>query len=254
MQKPKTHVVIVPASFAPSSLYSDFVQCLSECGLSATTVDLPSVGNRDPLPAASMMEDAEQIKMVTTKLADNGHEIILLMHSYGGVCGTESTAGVSKAERQALKKPGGIVHLVYISSPVPEIGGSVATMMGDNMPHFMKLQGDYLISEPDGCASVNFSDLPYAQSIQYATQMTAHSAKSFAGPLQNAGYVNIPVSYIVCENDVSVPPALQRSVIDMISTKSGREVTTLLCNSGHFPSVSAPAELASLIDRVATSC
>ncbi|KGO37045.1 hypothetical protein PEX1_007030 [Penicillium expansum] len=254
MQKQKAHVVIVPASFAPPSLYSDFVQHLSEYGLSATTVDLPSVGNRDPLPAASMMEDAEHIKMVTTKLADYGHEIILLMHSYGGVCGTESTAGVSKAERQALGKTGGIVHLVYISSPVPEIGGSIVTMMGEKMPHFIKLEGDYLTSEPDGCASVNFSDLPYAQSIQYANHMKAHSATSFAEPLQNAGYMNIPVSYIICEDDISVPPALQRSVIDMIAMKSGRQVTTLLCNSGHFPNTSAPSELASLINIVATSC
>ncbi|CAI7630501.1 unnamed protein product [Penicillium glandicola] len=253
MQKPKPHIVIVPASFSPSSLYSDFAKNLSEYELSSTTVDLPSVGNRDPLPAASMMEDAEHIKMVTTRLADNGHEIILLMHSYGGVCGTESTKGVSKTERQALEKSGGIIQLVYISSPVPEIGGSIMTMMGENIPYFMKVKGDYLTSESDGCARVNFSDLPYAQSIQYANHMKAHSATSFAGPLQNAGYLNIPVAYILCKHDVSVPPALQRSIIDMISTKSGREVTTLHCNSGHFPNVSVPAELASLINRVAIS-
>lgn len=54
-------------------------------------------------------------------------------------------------------------------------------------------------------------------------------------------------------HDVSVPPEFQRSVIDMISTKSGRQVTTLLCNSGHFPNISAPLELASLINQVATS-
>lgn len=83
--------------------------------------------------------------------------------------------------------------------------------------------------------------------------MKAHLAKSFAGPLQNAGYLSIPVAYIICEHDISVPFAFQRSVIDMISTNSGREVTTLLCNSGHFPNVSAPDELASLINKVATS-
>lgn len=140
MQMQKAHIVIVPASFAPPSLYSDFVQHLSEYGLSATVVDLPSVGNRDPLPAASMMDDANHIKMVTTKLADDGYEIILMMHSYGGVCGTESTARVSKVERETIKKPGGIVHLVYISSPVPEIGGSIMSVMGEKLPYFMKLK------------------------------------------------------------------------------------------------------------------
>ncbi|KAJ5556624.1 hypothetical protein N7513_001823 [Penicillium frequentans] len=194
-----------------------------------------------------MKEDAEHIKLVTTKLADDGHEIILMMHSYGGICGTESTKGVSKAERQAIERPGGIIYLLYVSSPVPEVGGSILTMIGQNMLNFIKSEGDYLISEPDGCASVNFSDLPHAQSVQYAKEMKVHSATSFAGRLQNAEYLEIPVTYIICKDDVSIPPALQRSVIEMISTQSGREVRTLICNSGHFPNISAPAELASLI-------
>lgn len=140
MKMQKVHIVIVPASFAPPTLYSDFVQHLSEYGLCATVVDLPSVGSRDPLPAASMMDDADHIKMVTTKLADDGYEIILIMHSYGGVCGTESTERLSKVEREAIQKPGGIVHLVYISSPVPEIGGSIISVMGEKLPYFMKLK------------------------------------------------------------------------------------------------------------------
>ncbi|KAG5762081.1 hypothetical protein H9Q69_009571 [Fusarium xylarioides] len=140
MQKLTPHVVIVPASFAPPSLYSKLVQSLSQYALETTVIGLPSVGFRDTLPAASMEEDAEHIKTVTTKLADEGHDIILAMHSYGGICGTESTAGLPRTERQVAGKPGGIVHLIYISSPVPEIGGSVKTMMGDNMPCFMKLE------------------------------------------------------------------------------------------------------------------
>ncbi|KAI1038787.1 hypothetical protein LB503_007828, partial [Fusarium chuoi] len=147
-----------------------------------------------------MEEDAEHIKTVTTKLTDEGHEIIL-----------------------------------FILALLP-----------------LRLEGDYLISEPEGCASVNFSDLPKAEVLTYAEQMTAHSAASFAGPLKNAGYLNIPVTYIVCEKDTSVPPDVQRSVVDMISRKSGREVITFSCDSGHFPTVSVPGKEASLINQVAT--
>ncbi|KAF5985305.1 hypothetical protein FBULB1_2963 [Fusarium bulbicola] len=250
MQKLTPQIVIVPASFAPPSLYSRLVQSLAQYAFDTTVIDLLSVGFRDTLPAASMEEDARHIRKITTKLADEGHEIILVMHSYGGMCGTESTAGVSKTERQAAGKLGGIVHLVYISSPVPEIGGSVKTMMGDNMPHFMKVEGDYLRSDPEGCAIVNFSDLPKAEAFTYAKQMTAHSALSFAGPLKNGGYLNTPVAYIVCEKDISVPPVVQRSVIDMISKKSGRNVIAFSCESGHFPTVSIPDKVASFIYKV----
>ncbi|KAF4501495.1 hypothetical protein FAGAP_2288 [Fusarium agapanthi] len=236
MQKLTPQIVIVPASFAPPSLYSRLIQSLTQYALETTVIDLPSVGFRDTLPAASMEEDAQHIRKVATTLADEGHEIILVMHSYGGICGTESTAGVSKTERQAAGKA----------------GGSVKTMMGDNMPHFMKLEGDYLRSDPEGCASVNFSDLPKAEALTYAKQMTAHSALSFAGPLKNGGYLNIPVVYIVCEKDISVPSVVQRSVIDMISKKSGRNVITFSCDSGHFPTVSIPGKVASFIYKVAT--
>ncbi|CCT64801.1 uncharacterized protein FFUJ_03945 [Fusarium fujikuroi IMI 58289] len=251
MQKLTPHVVIVPASFAPPSLYSKLVQSLAQYALETTVVDLPSVGFRDTLPAASMEEDAGYIETVTTKLADEGYEIILVMHSYGGICGTESTAGASKKEREAAGKQGGIVQLVYISSPVPKIGGSVKTMMGDNMPHFMTAEGDYLISEPEGCASINFSDLPKAEALAYAKQMTAHSAASFAGPLKNAGYLSIPVAYLICQKDISVPSGVQRSVVDMISKKSGRQVITFCCDAGHFPPVSIPGKVASFINTVA---
>ncbi|KAF5580400.1 short-chain dehydrogenase reductase SDR [Fusarium pseudoanthophilum] len=178
MQKLTPHVVIVPASFAPPSLYSKLVRSLSQYALETTVIDLPSVGFRDTVSAASMEEDAGHIRKVTTKLADDGHEIILVMHSYGGICGTESTAGVSRTERQVSGKPGGIVRLVYISSPVPEIGGSVKTMMGDNMPHFMKLEGDYLVAESKGCASVNFSDLPTSEAL---TTRDLRSLSTLAG-------------------------------------------------------------------------
>jgi hypothetical protein len=119
MQKQKVHIVVVPASFAPPSLYSDFFQHLSEYGLNATVVDFKSVGNHDPLPAASMMDDAEHIKSVMTKLANDGYDIILMMHSYGGICGPRGTEEVLRSERQAMETPGDFIHLVYASSPVP---------------------------------------------------------------------------------------------------------------------------------------
>ncbi|EED13502.1 conserved hypothetical protein [Talaromyces stipitatus ATCC 10500] len=204
MENQKAHVVIVPASFAPSLLYSKFVQHLCKYDLDVTIVDLPS----------------------------------------------KAPNGVSKAERHAVQKPGGIVQLVYISSPVPEVGGSIMTIMEGNIPPFMKVEGGYLISDTDGCANVNFSDLPYTNAIQHARHMKAHSAESFSSPLHHAGYLRIPVTYIICEHDISVPPDFQRSVVDMITTKASREVTTLVCNSGHFPNVSFPAELANLINSV----
>ncbi|EED13816.1 conserved hypothetical protein [Talaromyces stipitatus ATCC 10500] len=249
--KPEPHassrggILGLPASFAPPLLYSEFVQQL-KYDFNATVLDLPYVGLRDPLPPASIMDDAEHIKSATTRLADEGCDII----------------------SHAVGKLGGIMHLVYIGSPAPEVGGSMMMIMDEKLSPFMKLEigedkiifkyannkrflrGGYLTSDPEGYASINISDLPYADSIQHAGQMKAHSAESFSGPLHYAGYLNTPVTYIMCERDISVTPEFQRSVIDMISANGGKEVTTLLCNSRHFPNMSDPDELADLINTV----
>lgn len=86
-----------------------------------------------------MTDDADYIRSITTELAEEGKDIVLVMHSYGGVCGTESVKGVAKVERAQCRKNGGIIHLMYISSPVPSVGGSIATQMGDNMPDFITI-------------------------------------------------------------------------------------------------------------------
>ncbi|OAL30625.1 hypothetical protein AYO22_01477 [Fonsecaea multimorphosa] len=140
--KPETNkpvIVIVPASFSPPSLYSEVVVALGSYGYETVVIHLPSVGNRSPLPASTMADDAAYIKSLTTKLADEGKEIILVMHSYGGICGTESTKGVTMAERAQSQLKGGIVRLFYISSPVPSLGGSITTQMGDKMPEFITI-------------------------------------------------------------------------------------------------------------------
>ncbi|OQV11041.1 hypothetical protein CLAIMM_14946, partial [Cladophialophora immunda] len=142
----KPVIVIVPASFSPPSLYSGVVEELDSHGYDTVVIHLPSVGSRSPLPAATMAEDAGYITSLTTKLADEGKEIVLVMHSYGGICGTESTKGVSKAERAQSQLRGGVVRLFYISSPVPRVGDSIATQMGDNMPEFITI--DVSIFQP----------------------------------------------------------------------------------------------------------
>lgn len=136
-QKPA--IVIVPASFTPPSLYKKVVEELDRHGYTTTVIHLLSVGIGLPSAPATMAEDADHIKSITSKLAGEGKDIIMVMHSYGGICGTESAYDIIKARRAQGGKSGGITGLLYISSPVPEVGGSVATQMGDHMPEFFSV-------------------------------------------------------------------------------------------------------------------
>jgi pimeloyl-ACP methyl ester carboxylesterase len=76
-----------------------------------------------------MYDDAALIAKVAEELADQGKDVILIGHSYGGVPISQSPKGLVKEERKAQGKPGGIVRLAYMTCLVPTIGQSAQDVL-----------------------------------------------------------------------------------------------------------------------------
>jgi len=90
-----------------------------------------------------------------------------------------------------------------------------------------------------GSAALVFSDLPKEEGEAWVKKFVTHSGVSFGNKLTNAGYKDIPVSYLFCEQDKTIPPANQREGIDMIEKVSGKKVDVTSIPTGHCPNVSA---------------
>ena len=104
-------IIIVPGSFAPVSLYNNFLQVARAAGLSIDIISTPSVGRKPEGQApGTMADDVSVIVAKIEPLLDEGKEVILLTHSYGGVPGTQSLEilskkqGINKARLQALTR------------------------------------------------------------------------------------------------------------------------------------------------------
>lgn len=65
-----------------------------------------------------------------------------------------------------------------------------------------------------------------------------HSSLSFAGELTNAGYKDIPVSYLLCERDLCITAPMQRAGIELIENVSGKKVDITSIDAGHCPMAS----------------
>lgn len=74
----------------------------------------------------------------TTSLADNGKEIVALMHSYGGVVGTEALYDTSISSRAKIGLKGGVKRLVYMSAFVPQKGQSLAGICRGGLPPWLE--------------------------------------------------------------------------------------------------------------------
>ena len=56
-------------------------------------------------------------------------DVILIPHSYGGVPASESTKGLSKKEREAEGKKGGVIMFAYLPCLVPPVGKSTGAIL-----------------------------------------------------------------------------------------------------------------------------
>lgn len=114
-------LVIVPGSFCPAKNYKSQIESLAKQGVQAIAVDLPSIGRR-PEGAATMTDDAEAIAKVVEPLLDQGKEVVLFTHSYGGIPGTQSLKAISKKSREAQGKTGGVDTVIYLTSIILQPG------------------------------------------------------------------------------------------------------------------------------------
>ncbi len=261
----KPTIVIVPGSFSPAYFYDAVVDKLREGGFETIVGNLPSASRSPPEPAATMADDAAFFHDIVEKVADQGKDVVLVTHSYGGVVGTEASKDLSKSERKEAGKEGGLVRLVYLTSVVPTPENSLADLMGTLLPTYLKVdvsrklailnwsnltlkQGDYMRHEPfEESARLTFSDLPLEEGIEWVKKMPLHSAPSFQGKLTYPGYRYVPVSWIFCENDLILPPDFQRQCIEMIEKESGNKVDVHSIKTGHVPITSAPEKTAMAI-------
>ena len=122
-------IVIVPGACQTPEFYEDLAHSLQHQGFATEVVSTPSVGASPGL--LTFAEDVEAVRKTIVRLADQDRDVILLMHSYGGIPASAASQGLGKAERTKAGKAGGIIRLLYVAS--------FALRIGETMPG----SGDY---------------------------------------------------------------------------------------------------------------
>ena len=110
-------IVLVPGSFCSAALLWDaVVDKLHNAEYDAFAIELQTVGPPPTTPAKTMADDSAHIHGIVEALANDGKEVLVVMHSYGGIPGTQAVKNLSRKEQQKQGKEGGIIGLVYVSS------------------------------------------------------------------------------------------------------------------------------------------
>ena len=136
-------ILLVQGSFQIPQVYLKLVQGLEAQGYPTIHPQLPTCSNTDSphFPQLSLVDDALAIRTELIRQVEyQGKNVVVVMHSYGGLVGSEAaTEELSYAKRHAQGLPGGVIHLFLYSAFLINEGQSVLSAFGESPTNDVKV-------------------------------------------------------------------------------------------------------------------
>ena len=140
-------LVLLAGAFAEPSCFAAFSSELQKHDYPTVYATVPSL-NPPSLLKVSTSQDAEHVRnKFLLPLLHESKDIILVVHSYGGLVGSAAAVGLSKTVRLVQGKSSGILGLLYIAGNIVVEGQSLLQAVGGAYPPFIK-QGHVSLPKP----------------------------------------------------------------------------------------------------------
>lgn len=110
----KTTFILIPGAWHAVSSLDPVATRLQAAGYKTKGVDLACFGAEPPVK--DFNTDVDLIRNAIQEEVDRGQNVVVFMHSYGGVVGTEACRGFDKKTRKSQGKEGGVSHLIFCAA------------------------------------------------------------------------------------------------------------------------------------------
>ncbi|KAL5334422.1 Alpha/beta hydrolase fold-1 [Aspergillus crustosus] len=232
MASEKPAIVLVQGSFQRTLVYDALRTNLQTLGYEVALPPLPSCSDveHDDFPTRTLTDDAAVITKTIEGYVEEGKRGVVVMHSYGGIIGSEAIPeSLSYAARQASGLKGGVVHPFYYTAFLLEKGKPVLGTFGESSNVDVWDDGRFIIKNG---GSTLYSDLPPAVASLWESRLIVQSYAVQTTPVTRAAYEYIPSTYLICEKDQAVTPQFQEMFAGLAKAKVER------CDTGHSPMLS----------------
>lgn len=239
---------------APAN-YQSFVDALTAVGFSVHCPRLPSCNNTSP-PPASAAEDIIAVRTVIRELVEAGQRILMVMHSYGGMVGTDAvTDELLRSSRASTGQLGGVVHLLYLCAYILQPGTSVidiakASGFFEYWPQFVNNFDDGTCFPVDPAAMFlndgNSSDIEAALPHLVRSPLSAFNAAA-----EGDCWKKLPVTYVLTSKDGAVPPQYQDIMIER-AENDGVSIVKKHCDADHSVFITKQKEMVDLALKAAS--
>ncbi|GMG23517.1 unnamed protein product [Aspergillus oryzae] len=209
-------ILVIHGAWHHPEFYAPFCRAFEDLGYEAVCPRLLTCNNDVP-PTKTLADDVALIRQTAQSLIDDGKSVVAVMHSYGGIVGTDALDGLA------------IKRLIYMTAFIPPSGNSLAGMFGGQLPPFITI------------------DVAAA----WAKKLVVHPKSAQFDTISNEAYRSIPATYIVCEQDAALIPMVQEMMIGNVR-KVGVDIDVERLPASHSPFLSMPEETAKLVLKIAS--
>ncbi|ETI24703.1 hypothetical protein G647_04072 [Cladophialophora carrionii CBS 160.54] len=242
----KPVIVFVPGAWHTPDSFHLVTAELQAAEYETRGVDLASVGAQTPLK--DFWPDVEAIQRVLKPLADEGRDIVLVVHSYGGVIGNQAVQGFVKSERENEGKKGGISHIYFCCAfALPEGVSLMDALNNKPLPWFQINDAQDTVT-PATPIETFYNDVKEPE--KYVNMLKPHSYRTFASKVTYAGWRHVPSTYLLCEKDEAIPIHAQKGMVEA-AQQAGADMKVETVSASHSPFMSMAEEMARSIRRAA---
>lgn len=133
MGSSKPTFVLVPGAWHSPSHFSHLIARLHEAGYPTVSLNLPSIDSEEPKKIEAATDVAFVREEMLLPLLEDEKDVVLVMHSYGGLPGGAAAKGLSKSERESQGLPGGVIGLVFLAAFLAREGDSLVSALGGRL-------------------------------------------------------------------------------------------------------------------------
>ncbi|OAP61744.1 hypothetical protein AYL99_03947 [Fonsecaea erecta] len=243
----KPVIVFVPGAWHSPEAFYLVVGELEAAGYETRGVRLASVGSPEPLK--DFQPDVEAIQQVLRPLIeDEEKDVLLFVHSYGGVVGNEAVKGFDKVSREKQGKKGGVSHIYLCCAFALPEGVSLMDALNQTPLPWFQINEEETIVNPATPIQTFYNDVDGPE--KYVAMLKPHSYRTLFSKVTDPGWKYVPSTYLLCEKDEAIPIDAQKGMVEG-AQKAGAQMKVETVNASHSPFLSVPQEVARSIRRAA---
>ncbi|KAH8174113.1 alpha/beta hydrolase family protein [Sarocladium implicatum] len=253
MATSKPTLIFCHGAFHPSSAWNGLIKHLEPLCYRCLAPQLLFVGGEGT--AISTWEPCVQsLQELIRGETCAGRNVVIVNHSLGSLAGSSAIEGFTRKDPKHLEAGHGSVIGIFNMAAIIIRDAEHHAQVFSKIPSNPDEAGWKPVPPPEMTRDVFFNDLDAEDAAYWISQLRPNAGwldKSAQGLYP--GYADVPVWYLIGDQDKMFPVPVQEAFCDFIREKNEAGLTVRHIDTGHAPFLKSPEATAKLIDEAAQS-